>query len=286
MKIAKLFATGTSNHNRTRRPDLPSGHARFLRAVVSHTASGLRSSRLPLQSQLLQETEPGRVRGFAVFNQSARIMACCMAAFGCLVVPVSGADVEKSALHEGNGNASADNVWEHGVGEGFRADAQSIGVAAGVNRGFIMLGGKEAHHLYMANLSYSHMLGPVQGEGHWYRGNWELRTEVFAGQEFSPERDWLLGLTPRLRYNLATGSRWVPFADVGAGVSATGIGAPDLGGIFEFNLLAGIGTYWFIWDHVALTFEARFMHLSSARINDPNLGVNGVTGFLGLAFYF
>jgi lipid A 3-O-deacylase len=282
MKRAKLFTTGISHHNQAHGPDLPSSDAGFLRAALGRAASGLRWSRLHLHAHVLEETGTMGARGFAVFNQSARSMAFCMVAFVCLSAPMRSAEVEKSAIRDGGG----DRVWEHGVGEGFRPTAQSIGIGAGVNRGFIMLGGKEAHHLYMANLSYSHMLGPVRGEGHWCRGNWELRTELFAGREFSPEHDWLLGVTPRFRYNLATGTRWVPFADVGAGVSATGIRGPDLGGAFQFNLTAGIGTHYFVSDHVALTFEARFMHLSSARIYDPNLGVNGVTGLLGLAFYF
>ncbi len=281
MKSAKLFAAGISNHNQPHGPDLPPGDAGFLRAALGRAASGLRWSRFHLHPQELEEIRTEGARGFAVFNQSAWIMAFCMIALVCMAVAVRGADVEKSAIREGAGD-----VWEHGVGEGFRPTAQSIGIGAGANRGFIMLGGKEAHHLYMANLSYSHMLGPIRGEGHWCRGNWELRTELFVGKEFSPDREWLVGITPRFRYNLATGTRWVPFADVGAGVSATGIRGPDLGGVFQFNLTAGIGTYWFVWDHVALTFEARFMHLSSARIYDPNLGVNGVTGLLGLAFYF
>jgi len=102
--------------------------------------------------------------------------------------------------------------------------------------------------------------------------------ELFTGVQFSPRREWLLGLTPHLRYNFATGTRWIPFVDAGVGVAATSIGHPDLSGIFEFNLQAGPGIQWFLKDRVAITMEARYLHLSCAGISKPNLGVNGVAG--------
>jgi len=88
-----------------------------------------------------------------------------------------------------------------------------------------------------------------------------------------------------LRYNFATGSRWVPFVDAGAGVTATGIGAPDLSGTFEFNLQAGGGVQWFLKENLAVTFEARYTHWSCAGIHEPNFGLNGVTGLLGIKLF-
>ena len=95
-----------------------------------------------------------------------------------------------------------------------------------------------------------------------------------------------MGLTPHLRYNLATGTRWVPFADLGAGVTASGIGPPDQSGTFEFNLQANVGTHWFVRDNLALTFEVGYLHMSCAGLHDPNLGVNTVKGMIGLTWFF
>lgn len=78
----------------------------------------------------------------------------------------------------------------------------------------------------------------------------------------------------------------IPFVDGGAGVTGTGIGPPDLSGTFEFNLQAGVGIHWFMKENVALTVEARYVHWSCARISDPNLGLNGVTGMVGWTFFF
>jgi hypothetical protein len=133
------------------------------------------------------------------------------------------------------------------------------------------------------------MLGPVLGEGHWYRGNFEWRVEVFGGMQYHPNVNtdgWLIGLTPHLRYNFATGTRWIPFLDAGAGVTATGIAHPDLGGTFEFNLQPAIGMQWFVRDNLALTGEVKYMHLSCAGIDKPNLGVNEVIGMIGLTWFF
>ena len=152
--------------------------------------------------------------------------------------------------------------------------------------GFKAFGGKESHDLALASISYGYMLGSVKGEGHWYRGNWELRGELFSGAQFSPQDEWLVGLTPHLRYNFATGTRWIPFVDAGAGVSATSIGAPDLSRYFEFNLQAATGVRWFIRDNVALSIEARYLHMSCAGMRTPNLGLNNVNGMAGISWFF
>jgi opacity protein-like surface antigen len=69
-------------------------------------------------------------------------------------------------------------------------------------------------------------------------------------------------------------------------VTATSIGPPDLSGTFEFNLQAGGGIQWFVKDNIAISIEGRYVHWSCAGISNPNLGLNGATGFLGLAFFF
>jgi lipid A 3-O-deacylase len=178
------------------------------------------------------------------------------------------------------------SIWENGVGGGFRSTTYSFGLSAGATYGFSSFGSVQSHDLALTTLSYGHMLSRVWGEGHWYRGNLEFRLELFTGAQFSPSREWFVGLTPHLRYNFATGTRWIPFVDGGAGVTATSIGPPDLSGTFEFNLQAGTGIQWFLKDNVALTMEARYVHWSCAGISNPNLGLNGVTGMLGLSFFF
>jgi lipid A 3-O-deacylase len=180
------------------------------------------------------------------------------------------------------------DIWQTGIGEGFKPGIQSISFNTGAGLGFIgILGGKQRHDLTFASLSYGNMLGSVKGEGRWYRGNWELRGELFGDAQFSPTDEWLVGLTPHLRYNFATGTRWIPFADLGAGVSATSIGSPDLSHhYFEFNLQAITGVRWFIKDTIALSIEARYIHISCAGLSTPNQGLNNVNGMVGISWFF
>jgi opacity protein-like surface antigen len=181
---------------------------------------------------------------------------------------------------------AAAGIWQKGIGEGFRHNTQSITVIAGANYGLATFGSLQAHDLALVSISYGHMLTGVLGEGHWYQGNAEFRAEFFSGAQFSPESEWLVGLTPHLRYDFATRTRWIPFVDIGGGVTATGIGPPDLSGIFEFNLQGGAGVNWFLKDNVALTLEARYIHWSCAGISRPNLGLNGIAGMFGVSFFF
>ena len=119
-------------------------------------------------------------------------------------------------------------IWQREIGEGFRPGIQTLSLEAGGAGGFAAFGGRQAHDFALTSVSYGYMLGKVAGEGHWYRGNWEIRGELFGGLQVSPSRDWLVGLTPHLRYNFATGTRWIPFADLGAGVETAAV-AIDLG---------------------------------------------------------
>jgi lipid A 3-O-deacylase len=177
-------------------------------------------------------------------------------------------------------------LWEAGVGQGFRSSVRTASLEVGAASGFAAFGSIQAHDLALVGLSYGHMLGPVLGKDRWFRGNFEWRIELFGGAEFAPTTEWLIGLTPHLRYNFATGTRWIPFLDAGFGVTATGIGPPDLSNTFEFNSQGGIGVHWFLRDDLALTAEARYIHMSCAGISHPNLGLNGVIGMLGVTWFF
>ncbi len=182
--------------------------------------------------------------------------------------------------------SAREQTWERGIGEGFSSSARSITLGAGATYGLAAFGSREAHDLALVSLTYGHMLGNTRGDGHWYRGSPEFRLELFTGAQFSPSSDWFVGLTPHLRYNFATGTRWIPFVDAGAGITATGIGPPDMSGTFEFNLQAGLGVQWFIKKNLALGLEARYVHWSCAGISHPNLGLNGLTGLLAVTRFF
>ncbi len=217
--------------------------------------------------------------------------------FGCLyavtVFSVSAAEpLSQSAVSRSESQPSLilqppdGGIWQRGVGEGFRATRQTIGLSAGAGYGLHILGGKERHDLALGGIFYGHMLGGAMGTDEWYRGNLEFRAELFGGTQWNADTRWVLGLTPYLRYNFATGTRCIPFVDIGAGVTGTDIREPDLGGPFQFNLQGGIGIGWLVKDNLAVSLEGRYLHLSSARIYDPNLGVNTIIGLVALNWFF
>jgi lipid A 3-O-deacylase len=192
-----------------------------------------------------------------------------------------------TALAQMKPPATESTIWRNGIGDGFQPSVRSLSLEAGVHHGLAEFGSWNAHHMVLFSLSYGHMFGDKKADKPKKRcGNWEWRFELFGGQQYSPTDEWLVGLTPRLRYTFATGTRWMPFIDAGVGVTATGIGPPDLSNTFEFNSQAAVGSHWFVRDDLALTFEARYMHVSCAGISHPNNGVNGVIGMVGLTKFF
>jgi hypothetical protein len=171
------------------------------------------------------------------------------------------------------------------VGEGFRKGAHELDVVAGAGFGVRILE-NHAHDLALGAIGFGWMFTDVVADDHWFRGNWELLGELFAGGQFRPDSAYFVGGGPHLRYNIATKHRWVPFLDLGAGATATDIRNGDISTTFEFNLQAAAGAHVFLRDNLALTLQARFIHFSNAGIQFPNLGVNTLTGLVGLSWFF
>jgi lipid A 3-O-deacylase len=194
--------------------------------------------------------------------------------------------INSEQRHDLSLETPASSIWRAGIGEGFGPCARSITLSAGATYGLADFGSLQKHDLALASVTYGHMLGCVWADNTCFRGNWEFRLELFAGAQFSPSTEWIVGLTPHLRYNFATGTRWVPFIDAGAGVTGTGIGDPDLRTTFEFNVQGGAGVQWFIANNVSINLEARYLHMSNAGIKEPNLGLNGITGLIGISYFF
>jgi len=146
----------------------------------------------------------------------------------------------------------------------------NLGFTLGAGFGVTAMGSSQAHHLAAATLHVGKLL---ESERPFLR-HVELAGELWGGAQYHPDTAYLVGLTPVARYHFRPGSRIDPFIDAGAGVTATDIGHPDLSTTFEFNLQAGVGFHWVLRKNLAFTFDARYLHLSNAHIEDPNNGVN------------
>jgi hypothetical protein len=182
--------------------------------------------------------------------------------------------------------SETNSLWSAGVGEGFRRGAQDLNVSGGAGFGVKLFGGNQIHDWWLTAAQFGYVLSDVVGKDHFYRGNFELLGQLFGGEQYNPDRAYLVGLSPMLRYDFATGTRVVPFFDVSAGVTATDIRNGDLSSTFEFNLQAGVGAHVFLTDCFALTGQCRLIHISDADITSPNNGVNNVTFLLGATWFF
>ena len=160
------------------------------------------------------------------------------------------------------------------------------GLALGGSIGVKIFGGEQRHDFALQRVYVGRVVTDDFGENSWYRGDIELFAEAIGGEQFKPRAASFGGVTAIFRYNFDTGKRWVPFYDIGAGLTATGIGHPDLTGTFEFNLQTGPGVRWMISQNTALTLQARYLHLSNAGIADPNQGVNTFSFYVGVSWLF
>lgn len=176
-------------------------------------------------------------------------------------------------------------IWANRVEEGVRLTSRSLDLTAEAAYGLKAFGSREGHDLAMVSLSCGRTPSRTRSEEHWYSGNPEAKPEFYTGSQISPSNEWFVGLTPHLRSDFATGGRWNLHVDAGAGVTATGIGPPDLSGAFEFHLQEGTGIRYFTNDDLAVCLDAHLVHRSCAGISRPNLGLNGVTGLLGLTYF-
>jgi hypothetical protein len=152
----------------------------------------------------------------------------------------------------------------------------------GAGFGVSAMGSTVAHDLSVATLHIGKLLASEKP----LLRHVEVAGELWSGAQYHPDRAYLVGLTPIMRYHFMPGSRWTPFIDGGAGVTATDIGRPDLSTTFEFNLQAGAGLHWKLRQDLAFTFQARYIHLSNAHIDTPNLGVNSFLFSVGLTKFF
>src|SRR6185503_13945369 len=145
-------------------------------------------------------------------------------------------------------------------------------VSLGGGPGTRVLGSTTHHDLALARVEYGGICSRQLLTDTFLAGNTELVAEGFGGAQFSSPA-YVVGLGGVLRYNLTQNKSFVPFIELGTGVLLTDLGGPDLSGIFQFHEEGGFGAHFFLNRYDAITFDYRFMHISNASINQPNLGV-------------
>jgi len=220
-----------------------------------------------------------------------KMLHCCLPI--CLLLSGLGWADETSGgvsvLHREEANPPSrppSSLWPDGMGNGLRTDAHELGASVGLAIGTRTFGGRQRHHLVLGHIDYARLRTSVFQLPGGLRGSLDGRLEWQGAAQYAPDNAYVVGFTPVLRFNIATGSRWMPFVDAGAGLSLTDIRGPDLSTMFQFNLQGGFGCDYFLRDNLALTLQYRFLHLSNACIELPNNGVNANIVTIGLSRYF
>lgn len=119
------------------------------------------------------------------------------------------------------------------------------------------------------------------------RGSLEVIFEPTLLFVTNPETEVGGGANLLFRYNFVTGTRWVPFFEVGVGIVDVDLNVPrDLNSQFNFTILGGPGINYFLTDNLSILAQVGLHHISNAGRKSPNVGVNSVMGLLGVSYYF
>lgn len=171
-------------------------------------------------------------------------------------------------------------AWEIGLNGGAFGSISTHGTAVRPDMGYAI-----------GELRAGLMLSDIHGDGI-FRGNWEFLGEAFGGGIFSGPGDVLVGLDIYLRYNFVQPqSRIVPYIQVGGGGLYSDAAHDDavqrnLGSDFLFSLQAEIGVRYHLSKNVAITTAFEYRHFSNAGLADRNVGLNGLGGTLGVAWFY
>jgi hypothetical protein len=146
------------------------------------------------------------------------------------------------------------------------------------------------YHYTDSELRLGWMLYSPNGSG-FFRGNVELLASAGGGGIFDAPGSVFGSLGLILRYNfLQPGARFVPYFQIGAGTFISDISEnkeqEDIGGTFEADLKAGVGTRFLISRNWSLNTELFFEHISNADTHTRNVGINALGGLVGISRSF
>ncbi len=187
--------------------------------------------------------------------------------------------------------AVADDLREGGTAgrpeEGFRAGTWRLGLMGGYSLWHKVFQNRVADVHFVPLLpQIGYTVTDVHGPFP-VRGSLELNLEPTFLVTTSPSTTFGEGASFLLRYNFVTGTRWVPFFDLGVGVLHWNLRLPGiLGTQFNFTLQGGPGLHFFATDHLAITGQVRLHHISNAGTDSPNIGINSSVYLAGISYFF
>jgi lipid A 3-O-deacylase len=120
------------------------------------------------------------------------------------------------------------------------------------------------------------------------RGNFEWSADLLPLYYVSqPKKNaYAAGFNPvNLTWNFTSGSRLVPYLELGGGVLFSNRNIPAFTNTTNFVTHGGVGVHIFTREKRAVTFTTFFEHISNAGLASPNPGINSVQFTLGMNWF-
>ncbi|MFP6641892.1 MAG: acyloxyacyl hydrolase [Myxococcota bacterium] len=113
------------------------------------------------------------------------------------------------------------------------------------------------------------------GDGqHWYDGTLDGLIQGRVVLNFDPRDGYAGGAVGALRYTLLPGRRLRPYFEGGLGVGGLDFKLQDQADGVVFFIHATLGLRWKLNDRFAVLAGASWQHMSNAKINVPNPGID------------
>jgi opacity protein-like surface antigen len=117
-------------------------------------------------------------------------------------------------------------------------------------------------------------------------GSFEIVGEPTYLTVFQHQTVHVGGLAALLKYNVRTGSRWIPYLVGGVGVSFASHRVPHHGTSFNFTPEGGLGLQYAVTPRSLLGVEWHLQHLSNARTSSWDAGLNLSLFLLGFSVVY
>jgi hypothetical protein len=149
--------------------------------------------------------------------------------------------------------------------------------------GFSMAGGQRDAELAMLAGRVGYV---VAQQERMLPGSLEVVGEPFYLAVFQDKTAHVGGFSALVKYNIWTGTRFVPFVEGGGGVSYASDDVPPKSSHFNFTAQVGAGLHYVVGERSTIDFRGIFHHLSNANTADDNPGLNNALFFVGMTFLY
>ena len=115
----------------------------------------------------------------------------------------------------------------------------------------------------------------------------QFQIEPFLGYISSPDSNFEMGTSFFFKFGvLPQTSKIQPYIKAGVGFDYMTLHTYEQSTQFNFISTGAVGVHVFFSKDTALTLEGRYRHLSNASIDEPNNGINSITGNIGILHQF